>query len=102
MLTKMNIDPLKTASNVYKLVMENERVRVLEVYLKPGDIATMHHHPDHVIYVIKGGKGKITSEGKSDILDMKTGQTLFLKEQDHEAENVGNTDLDMLVVELKK
>jgi beta-alanine degradation protein BauB len=102
MLMKMNIDPLKTASNVYKLVMENERVRVLEVYLKPGDVATMHHHPDHVIYVIKGGKGKITSEGKSYILDMKTGQTLFLKEQDHEAENVGNTDLDMLVVELKK
>jgi beta-alanine degradation protein BauB len=101
-LTKMNMDPMKVANNVYKLIMENERVRVLDVYFKPGDKAIMHHHPDHVIYVLKGGKAKITSEGKSDILELKTGQAIFLKEQDHEAENIGNTDLDLLVVELKR
>ena len=94
--------PLKVANNVYKLVMENDRVRVLEVVFKPNDKAVMHHHPDHVVYVLKGGKMKLTSEGKTDSLDLKTGQTLFLNEQNHEAQNVGSSELNLLVVELKK
>lgn len=44
----------------------------------------------------------MTSEGKTEILYMNTGQTIFLKEQNHIAENVENTDFDLLVVELKK
>jgi beta-alanine degradation protein BauB len=95
-------DPLKAAKNVYKFNMENDRVRVLEVLFKPGDKALMHNHPDHVIYVLKGGKAKITSSGKTDLLDLKTGQALFLEAQSHEAENIGKTDLALLVVELKK
>ena len=31
----------------------------------------MHHHPDHVVYVLEGGKMKLTSEGKTDVLDLK-------------------------------
>ncbi len=96
------MDAMKAASNVYKFVMENDRVRVLKVYFKPNDTAKMHHHPDHVIYVLKGGRAKITSGGKSDTLDLKTGEAIFLKEQDHEATNIGSSDLDLLVVELKK
>ena len=95
-------DPLKVAKNVYKFVMENDRVRVLEVQFKPGEKAAMHTHPDHVVYVLKGGKAKMTSSGKTDTLDLKTGQAIFLKAQSHEAENTGKTDLDLLVVELKK
>lgn len=93
---------MKIASNVYKLIMENDRVRVLNVIFKPGDKALMHHHPDHVVYVLKGGKIKLSSEGKSDVLDMKTNQAVFLKAQDHEAENIGDSTLDLLVVELKQ
>jgi quercetin dioxygenase-like cupin family protein len=95
-------DPMKVAKNVYKFIMENDRVRVLEVLFKPGDRAVMHHHPDHVIYVLNGGKAKMTSSGKTDVLDMKSGQAIFLKAQSHEAENTGKTDLHLLVVELKK
>jgi quercetin dioxygenase-like cupin family protein len=82
--------------------MENDRVRVLEALFKPGDKAIMHNHPDHVVYVLKGGKLKLTSSGKTDVLDLKTGQAIFLKAQSHEAENTGKTDADLLVVELKK
>ena len=95
-------DPLKVANNVYKLVMENDRVRLLDLFLKPGDKAAMHHHPDHVVYVLNGGKAKLTSSGKTDVMDMKSGQAIFLKAQSHEAENTGRTDLHLLVVELKK
>ena len=101
-LTENLLDPMEVASNVYKLIMENDRVRVFNVTFQPDDKAVMHHHPDHVVYVLKGGKAKLTSQGKTDILDLKTGEAIFLKAQSHEAENIGQTTLDLLVVELKK
>ncbi len=95
-------DPMKVAKNVYKFIMENDRVRVLEASFKPGDKAIMHDHPDHVVYVLNDGKINMKSSGKTDVLDLKRGQAMFLKAQSHEAENTGKTDLHLLVVELKK
>ncbi len=95
-------DALTAASNVYKFLNENEKVRVLEVVFKPGDVAKMHHHPDHVAYAISGGKMSLTSEGKTQEMEIKTGSVMFLNAQNHEAKNIGNTTLDLLVVELKK
>jgi quercetin dioxygenase-like cupin family protein len=82
--------------------MESDCVHVLDLFLKPGDKAAMHYHPDHIVYVLNGGKPKLTSSGKTEVMDMKNGQAIFLKAQTHEAENTGSTDLHLLVVELKK
>ena len=95
-------DPMKVAKNVYKFIMENDRVRVLEASFKPGDRAIMHDHPDHLVYVLNDGKMDLKSSGKTDVLDLKKGQAIFIKAQSHEAENTGKTDLHLLVVELKK
>jgi quercetin dioxygenase-like cupin family protein len=95
-------DPMKVAKNVYKFIMENDRVRVLEASFRPGDKAIMHDHPDHVVYVLNDGKINLRSSGKTDVLDLKRGQAIFIKAQSHEAENTGKTDLHLLVVELKK
>jgi quercetin dioxygenase-like cupin family protein len=96
------MDPLVTAANVYKEIIENDRVRVLQVIFNPGDIAKMHHHPDHVIYVIQGGKIKLISEGKTNEMELTKGQALFLNAQSHEAQNTGTTTIDLIVTELKK
>lgn len=95
-------DPLEIANNVYTFINENDRVRVLKVTFKPGDIAKMHHHPQHIVYVLKGGKLKLVSEEKTQELDMKEGTAVFLDEQNHEATNTGNSTVELLVVELKK
>ncbi len=102
LITENMLDPLEVASNVYKLKMENNRVRVFDVTFNVGDKAVMHHHPDHVVYVFKGGKLKITSQGKTDILDLKDGDAIFLNAQSHEAENIGQSTIELVVVELKK
>jgi len=94
-------DPLVSAKNVYKFINENNRVRVLRVTFNPGDVAKMHHHPEHVVYVLKGGKLKLVSEGKTQEMDLKEGSALFLEAQNHEATNTGKTVIDLLVVELK-
>jgi beta-alanine degradation protein BauB len=95
-------DPLVSASNVYKLLNENDKVRVLQVTFKPNDTAKMHHHPFHSVYVLSGGTLRLTSGGKTQEIDVKTGQVIFLESQDHEAKNIGNTTLDLVVTELKQ
>jgi quercetin dioxygenase-like cupin family protein len=96
------LDPKDVASNVYNSLMENERLRVFKAVFKPGDTAKMHHHPDHMVYVLKGGTLKLTSQGKTDTLDLKDGNAIFLTEQSHEAQNIGASTIELLVVELKK
>jgi beta-alanine degradation protein BauB len=96
------MDPTITASNVYKVLNENNRVRVLEVIFKPGDVAKMHHHPDHAVYALKGGKAKFISAGKTQVMEIKSGSVIFLDAQDHEVTNIGNTTIDLIVMELKK
>ena len=39
-------DAVKTDPDKYKVVLENERVRVLEYRDKPGEKTKMHTHPD--------------------------------------------------------
>ncbi len=97
------MDTLKAAPDVYTLIMENERIRVLNVKFKPGQKAVMHSHPDHVIYVLKDGKLKISlPNGQSNEVDLKTGQAIWMQAGQHVAENIGNTEANNLVVELKK
>jgi quercetin dioxygenase-like cupin family protein len=99
----MNIesDPKIVASNVYKVINENEKMRVVRVTFKVGETAKMHHHPQHMIYVMKGGKLNLTSGGKTQAMDLKEGSAIFMEAQDHEATNIGDSVVDMLVVELK-
>ena len=86
-----HLDPLIVASNVYEFINESNQMRVLKVTFKPGDTAKMHHHPEHMAYVLKGGKLRLTSEGKTQEIDLKEGSAVFLDEQNHEATNIGNT-----------
>jgi beta-alanine degradation protein BauB len=102
MKTEMNKDFVKAAPNISNVLIENDRVRVLETVFKPGDAAKMHHHPDHVVYILKGGRLRLTSDGKTDDLDLKAGAAQFFAATDHEAANIGNSVIDMIVVELKK
>jgi quercetin dioxygenase-like cupin family protein len=53
-------DPVKTSPQYYKVLLENERVRVLEYRLKPGEKEAMHSHPAGVVYVLSGAKLKFT------------------------------------------
>lgn len=101
-MNENKLNPLDVASNVYKFKMENDQVRVLNATFKPGNKAVMHNHPDHLVYVLEGGKMKLTSQGKTDTLELKAGDAVFLKAQLHEAENIGKTTIALLVVELKK
>ena len=96
-------DPLQVAPTMYKLVFENDRVRVLEVTLKAGEKIARHSHPDHFGYVLGAGKLKISKpDGTSIEPELKTGEVVWIAAETHEGENMGETELRVLVVELKE
>jgi quercetin dioxygenase-like cupin family protein len=97
------MDPLTVGGKMYRLLFENERVRVMEVTFQPGEKIGMHSHPDHVVHILDGGKLKIeTGDGTVSELEMKTGETMWLPAQSHKAENLGQTKVRILVTELKE
>jgi len=62
----------------------------------------MHSHPDHVMYVIKGGYVQlIYPDGKVDSIEMVNGTAMFMKAQSHEVRNTGETEVEFVLVELK-
>jgi beta-alanine degradation protein BauB len=96
-------DPKLVAGDVYKLVMENDRVRVFDVRFKPGQKAVMHGHPDHVVYVLADGTLKLTlPDGKSQVIPLKAGQAMWIDAGPHATENVGSTEAHNLAIELKE
>ncbi len=96
-------DVLDTKNSGYQLLLENSKVRVMEIRLKPGDISPMHNHPnDHVIYVVKDAVFKLSfPDGKSDKFELKPGQVLWIKAGPHKTENIGKTDGKCIVIETK-
>lgn len=96
-------DPLKVGPNIYKKVLENERVRMLEVTFAPGDSIGMHAHPDHAVYAVTGGKLRVTtSDGKTQVADLKAGDPIWFPAVIHGAKNIGTTSLKLVVLELKE
>lgn len=95
-------DPVKVAPNVYKVLMENEKVRVLEATIRPGVKVPLHSHPDHLAYILSGGTMSFTGAGgqKNDIT-AKVGETLWMPEESHSSVNTGNSEVRVLIVELK-
>lgn len=73
--TVMAQDPVKVAPNNFKVLLENDRVRVLDFHSKPGEKIEMHSHPDYVTYSVSDTKTKFTSpDGKVTECESKAGQ----------------------------
>lgn len=96
-------DPMKAASNVYKkILLDNDKVRVMQVVFPPGATAAWHSHPDHIIYSSTSGKIEINEKGKpATIFDIKAGTAVFMPAVTHTGKNIGTTTLRLVVTELK-
>jgi hypothetical protein len=85
-----------------KILLENDRVRVQEHYLKPGEKIGMHSHPDKVIYAINDWKVRETyPDGTSRVVEGKAGTAVWGSAKSHAVENIGTTDVRNIVIELK-
>jgi quercetin dioxygenase-like cupin family protein len=95
-------DPVVAGKKIYKLVLDDPHVRVLEVSFKKGGKIAAHAHPDHAIYVLEGGKLSVTgADGTAQELELQAGQATFLPAAVHSAKNTGKTPVKAVVFEIK-
>ncbi|MDX6570478.1 MAG: beta-alanine degradation protein BauB [Gaiellales bacterium] len=96
-------DATKVAPHVYGVLFENERVRVLEVRMQPGDRSEMHSHPAYFFYLLSpGGKVRFTMpNGETAEVELPSGASMWREAEEHSTENVGGTALHALFFEPK-
>ncbi len=98
----MSLDPCVTNPDHYKVIFENDRVRVLEYKDKPGDRTTPHEHPDSVMYTRSAFRRRLHGENDAQReVEMEAGLTGWLPAQQHSGHNIGDTDTHVIFVELK-
>ena len=95
-------DAVTTDPELYKVIFENDRVRVLEYRDEPGATTHMHEHPAFLVYALSAFERKLTlPDGKVLNRSFEPGQVLFSEAQAHLGENVGTTPTHIIMVELK-
>lgn len=99
----LNIDGLTASPANFKLLLENEHVRVLEYTLAPGQKDSPHTHPPRSSYVVQGGKIKVyTGKGEELIFDEKAGTAGWSDYAGkHYVENIGATTVKIVLTEVK-
>lgn len=98
----MALDPVQTNPEHYRVVFENDRVRVLEYTDEPGDISTEHHHPDSVMITAGSFRRRLHAHGRSIDVELPDEAVRWLPAQDHYGENTGTTPSHAFFIELKE
>ncbi|HJS00639.1 MAG TPA: cupin domain-containing protein [Flavobacterium sp.] len=96
-------DPMKVGPKVYKkILLENDKVRVMSVEFAPGQAIPMHSHPQHTAYILTGGTIQITEKGKAaTISKIKAGDVIYFPAVTHMGKNIGKSTIKLVVTEIK-
>jgi beta-alanine degradation protein BauB len=96
-------DPTRTDPDKYKVIFENERVRVLEYIDEPGQTTSPHRHPDSLMYTLSSFDRRLVGEnGETRDVSLEPGEVRWLDAQTHSGENIGQTQTHVLFVELRE
>ena len=95
-------DPVKISPQYYTVRLENERVRVLEFRLKPGEREPTHSHPPGVVYVLGDATVRNTlPDGTRTDRTLKQGEVFWRERTTHTGENIGSTEARALAIDVK-
>jgi len=106
-----SLDALTAAPGYHRLLFENERVRVLEVRIGPGQFVPVHTHQwPSAVYVISGsdfirrdGEGKLLFDSRTMGLLPAAPTVQWIEPfPPHSVENIGNTEILLITTELKE
>jgi mannose-6-phosphate isomerase-like protein (cupin superfamily) len=104
------LDALSAAQAHHRLVFENERVRVLDTRIAPGERTPVHTHQwpavHHVMtwsaFIRRDAKGVVLIDSRSSGLSAAPGDVLWGEALGpHTLENVGGEPLHILSIEIK-
>ncbi len=98
-------DAARAEPRSYKVLLENDRVRVLEYRSSPGMGVCgkgMHSHPAHVTVALTAAKVRVTeANGKASVKDVPAGTIFWAEAETHSVEDVGGSGARTYIVELK-
>jgi quinol monooxygenase YgiN len=95
-------DPVPLYPRNYTVLVENDRVRVMDFRLRKGDTERFHSHPAHVLYVLEPFEIRFKLPGgRTAMRQAKAGDVLFSEAVTHSPTNIGATDAHGILVELK-
>lgn len=93
-------DMAKVAPGHVKVLLDNDKTRVLDVQFKAGEKLAMHSHPAYILYSFSDAKLKTTlGDGKVAETAFKAGETRWSDKVTHANEAL--TDIHVLVIEIK-
>jgi quercetin dioxygenase-like cupin family protein len=101
--TKGPVDALVSSPGNFKLLLDNEHVRVLQYTLPVGGHDHWHTHPPRVGYVLSGARIRVTeADGSHQDYDEKAGEIYWGEFSPlHDTANLGTTPYIALLVEVK-
>ncbi|OHE83127.1 MAG: hypothetical protein A2579_03050 [Lysobacterales bacterium RIFOXYD1_FULL_69_11] len=85
-----------------KVLLDNERVRVLELVTEPGAKTGVHSHGEHFVYFVTDGVAlQADADGTTTRRPLKSGEVMWSGPVTHDTENGGDAAVKTLIVELK-
>ena len=98
-------DAAKVAPHLYRVVLENDKVRVLDYASEPGTGVCgvgKHWHPAHVTVQLTPVKLRLTPDGGSSTeIDVPAGAVFWEPAVMHTTENIGRGSAHAYIVEIK-
>jgi beta-alanine degradation protein BauB len=89
----------ETKAQAGNVLLENEKVRVVETRIKPGEKNEMKMRNERVNVYIKPAKLRVHySDGKKEDFDQKAGSVRFNKAGTSSTENIGKTETHSVIV----
>jgi beta-alanine degradation protein BauB len=95
-------DPAKTDPTHFKVVLENDRTRVLHVTVAPNTKVEVHELDDAVVVPLANYESNLkTADGKTTTVERVTGKPEWLPGGAREFE-AGSKGVDALLIEIKR
>lgn len=102
-IAQSEIDPVKLSPQYYSVRVDNDRLRVLEYRLGPGQKEPMHSHPAGIVYMLTDARLRVTTfpNGKVTEHDSHAGDLIWRDAVTHASENIGTSEARAIAIELR-
>ena len=96
-------DPVQLHPEMFKILLEDQRVRVIDDLVPAGAKVGMHSHGEYVVYPLTSYSMKFTlPDGSTRIVEVRAGVPRHVNGAVHAEENVGTTDAHAVLIEIKE
>ena len=95
-------DAVTVAPDVYSVILENDKIRMLEIRTDPGATSELHSHPNMALYAVTDCTWELTGEdGETILAELKAGDPFYMDATVHAAKDVGPSGSHAIAIELK-